>query len=86
MHELPGASSGACNAASVSSGIENEPADGMNYVVHASLLSKIELLEAENRHLKSTTVFRHFKIEQIQNNPDLVSFDFHAIPIFHILI
>ena len=71
MHELPGAE---FNAPSVSSGTENEPEDGINYVVNAGLLSKIELLEAENRRLISTTVCRHFKVEQIQNNDRLFRF------------
>ena len=50
--------------------------DSIDYVVNAGLLSKIELLEAENRRLKASTckASQHFRIEQIQNNDRLFRF------------
>lgn len=65
VHELPVASNSECNPPSLSSGVENKPTDSTDYVDNAGLL---KLLKAENRSLKSTTVFQHFRVEQVHND------------------
>ena len=69
VHELPCPGSHVCESHSTS----NLSDDSIDYVVNAELLSKIELLEAENRYLKVTSckVSQQFRIEQIQSNDHL---------------
>ena len=86
MYELPAASSSECNVPSCSTAAKNDQEDSIDYVVNADLhvLSKIELLEAESRHLKTTKVCQHFRIDQIQSDDHLESFIFTPV-LFHML-
>lgn len=74
VHELPGASSSECNVPSSSTVATNDQEDSVDCVVNAGLLSKIELLEAENHRLKTAKVCQHFRIDQLQSNDRLFRF------------
>ena len=67
LQELPSGGSHACESPSSIIPLIKDKEDSMDYVVNAALLSKIELLEVENRRLKASAckVSPHFRIEQI---------------------
>ena len=76
VHELPCPGSHVCESPSTSNLLTKAKEDSIDYVVNAGLLSKIELLEAENRRLKASTckASQHFRIQQIQSNDRLFRF------------
>ena len=76
VHELPCPGSHVCELPSTLNLLTKAKEDSIDYVVNAGLLSKIELLEAENRRLKASTckASQHFRIHQIQSNDRLFRF------------
>ena len=64
VHGLPCPSSHVCESPLTSNLLTKAKENSIDYVVNAGLLSKIELLEAENRHIKATTckASQHFRI------------------------